>query len=330
MKKYNFKEFAISSWAIDNRITIFLLALVITVAGLVSFNALPKENFPEIQWPVIYVSTPYPGTSAGDIENLITRKIEKEVKGVEGIKEINSTSVQDFSSVFVEFETEVDIDKAKREVQEAVDRAKSDLPSDLPNDPQVVDINLSEIPIMFLNVTGPYDNVTLKGYAEELQDEIEQMGEILRVDLVGAPERQIEVDVDLYAMQARGLTLGDVESAISNENVIISGGEIDINRQKVAVRLDGELESAEEIRNLVLRSNRGTTAYLKEVASVEDGFKDKESYARLGSEPVMTLNVIKKAGENLVDASDEIKAIIADFEAERLPDNVNVIISGDQ
>lgn len=131
-----FREFIVSSWAIDNRITIFLLTIVITVAGLASFNALPKENFPEIQWPVIYVSTPYPGTSAGDIENLVSRKIEKEIKGIEGIKEINSTSIQDFSSVFVEFETDVDLDEAKREVQEAVDRAKGELPSDLPNDPQ--------------------------------------------------------------------------------------------------------------------------------------------------------------------------------------------------
>ncbi|MEO1450405.1 MAG: efflux RND transporter permease subunit, partial [Bacteroidota bacterium] len=192
-----FREFIVSSWAIDNRITIFLLTIVITVAGLASFNALPKENFPEIQWPVIYVSTPYPGTSAGDIENLVSRKIEKEIKGIEGIKEINSTSIQDFSSVFVEFETDVDLDEAKREVQEAVDRAKGELPSDLPNDPQVIDINLSEIPIMFLNVSGPYDNVTLKRYAEMLQDEIESMQEILRVDILGAPEREIHIDLNL-------------------------------------------------------------------------------------------------------------------------------------
>lgn len=330
MKKYNFKEFPISSWAIDNRITVYLLTLVIAVAGMVAFNTLPKENFPEVQWPVIYVSTPYPGTSASDIENLVSRKIEKELKGVEGIKEINSTSVQDFSSVFVEFETDVDLDEAKREVQEAVDRAKSELPSDLPSDPEVVDINLSEIPIMFLNVTGPYDNVTLKGFAEELQEEIEGMGEIKRVDLVGAPEREIQVNVDLYSLQTKGLTLGDVESAIANENVIISGGEIDINRQKVAVRVNGEFESAEEILDLVVRSNRGATAYLREVAEVKDGFKDKESYARLDANPVLTLNVIKKAGENLVDASDEIKTILAEFEGERFPENVDVIISGDQ
>ena len=329
-QKFNFKEFPISSWAIDNRVTIFLLTMVIAVAGLVTFNALPKENFPEIQWPVIYVSTPYPGTSAGDIENLVSRKIEKELKGVEGIKEINSTSVQDFSSVFVEFETDVDLEEAKREVQEAVDRAKSDLPNDLPNDPQVIDINLSEIPIMFVNVSGPYDNVTLKRYAEELQDEIEQMGEIQRVDLLGAPQREVQINVDLYRMEASGLTLGDIESSISRENVIISSGEIDINRQKVAVRLNGEFESIEEIQNLVLRSNKGSTAYLKEIADVSDSFREKESYARLDGESVLTLNVIKKAGENLVDAADEIKGIIADFEENRFPEPVNITVSGDQ
>lgn len=329
-KKYNFKEFAISSWAIDNRITIFLLTLVIAVAGMVSFNVLPKENFPEIQWPVIYVSTPYPGTSAGDIENLVSRKIEQELKGVEGIKEINSTSIQDFSSVFVEFETDVDLDEAKREVQEAVDRAKGELPSDLPSDPQVIDINLSEIPIMFVNVSGPYDNLTLKRYAEDLQDEIESLGEIQRVDLLGAPEREIQINVDLYKMQAVGLTLSDIENTIGRENVIISSGEIEMGKQKVAVRLNQEFESVEEIRNLVLRSNKGATAYLKEIAEVKDGFRDKESYARLDGQSVLTLNIIKKAGENLVDAADDIKEILAEYESERFPENVTITISGDQ
>ncbi|MEL6651513.1 MAG: efflux RND transporter permease subunit, partial [Bacteroidota bacterium] len=169
MKKNNFREFVLSSWAIDNRTTIFLLTIVIAVSGMLAYKFLPKENFPEIQWPVILVSTPYPGTAAKDMENLVSRKIEKELKGIDGVKEINSTSIQDFSSVFVEFETDVDLDEAKRQVQEAVDRAKSDLPNDLPTDPMVIDIDLSEIPIMQLIVSGPFDNVTLKRYSEDIK-----------------------------------------------------------------------------------------------------------------------------------------------------------------
>ncbi len=330
--KDSFEEFIVSSWSIDNRVTIFLLAIVITIAGLVSFNALPKENFPEIQWPVIFVSTPYPGTSAGDIENLVTRKIEKEIKGIEGIKDINSTSVQDFSSVFVEFETDVDLDKAKREVEDAVKRASSELPNDLPSDPQVNDINLSEIPIMFLNVSGPFDNVTLKRYAEDLQDELEQRlsKSILRVDLVGALEREVQINVDLYKMQATSVSFSDIEQSVANENVIISGGELDLVDQSLAVRLIGEFESSQEIGELLVRSGLGNAVRLGDIAEVVDGFKERESYARLNGQPVLTLNVIKKAGENLVDAADEIKLIIEELQANRFPDELDITISADQ
>ncbi|MEO0897519.1 MAG: efflux RND transporter permease subunit [Bacteroidota bacterium] len=331
-EKKSYREFPISSWAIDNRITIFIITAIILLAGPLVFQSLPKENFPEIKFPVIFVSTIYPGTSAGDMENLVTRNIEKEIQGISGIKEVNSTSIQDFSSVFVEFETDVDLDEAKREVEDAVNRAKADLPDDLPRDPSVNDINLSEIPIMFLNVTGPYDNVTLKRYAEEIQDEIEQNLKkyILRLDLVGAPEREIQINVDLYKMELAAIALGDIEQAIASENVIISGGELDIANQKVAVRLNGEFESIEELKEVVVRSARGNIIKLGDLADVKDTFKDRASYARLNGEPVLTLNVIKKAGENLVDAADQIKALIDEMEEERFPEDLDIIVSVDQ
>ncbi|MCI4667797.1 MAG: efflux RND transporter permease subunit [Bacteroidia bacterium] len=327
-----FREFPISSWAIDNRTTIFVVTIIIFLAGPRVFNSLPKENFPEIQWPVIFVSTVYPGTSAGDMETLVTRKIEKEIQGISGIKDINSTSIQDFSSVFVEFETDVDLDEAKREVEDAVNRAKQELPEDLPNDPSVNDINLSEIPIMFLNVTGPYDNVTLKKYAEEIKDEIEQNLKkyILRLDLVGAPEREIQINVDLYKLELAHLTLTDIEQTVASENIIVSGGEVDISDQKVAVRLNSEITSIAELEGLVIRSSVGNSVTLRDIAEVKDTFKERASYARLDGKPVLTLNVIKKAGENLVEASDRIKEIVSDMEENRFPDDLDIIISVDQ
>ncbi|GAB4419153.1 MAG: efflux RND transporter permease subunit [Bacteroidia bacterium] len=332
MKNKPFKEFIVSSWAIDNRVTVFLLTGIIVITGLLTFNALPKENFPEIQWPVIFVSTPYPGTSAEDIENLVTRKIEKELKGIEGVKEINSTSIQDFSSVFVEFETDVDLIEAKREVEDAVNRAKSELPNDLPSDPQVVDINLSEIPIMFINVSGPFDNVTLKRYAEDIKDEIENQlkKEILRVDIVGAPQREIQVNVDLLKMEAAGVSFDNIEQTVSSENVIISGGEISMGMQKMAVRLNGEINTIEELSNLVIRAGKGNIVYLRDIATIVDGYKERDSYARLNGQPVLTLNIIKKAGENLVQASDKIKALVQDMSDKRFPANLTVTISADQ
>ncbi len=329
MKK--FREFGISSWAIGNRTTIYLLLAAIFLAGVTSFNTLPKENFPEIDFPMIFVATPYPGTSPTDIEKLVNKKIEKELKGIKGVKEINSSAFQDYGNVFVEFEPDVDIPEAKREVQEAVDRAKSELPSDLPNDPMVQDINLSEIPIMTINLSGPYDKVALKKFAEELQDEIENdVEEILRADIIGALEQEVQVDVDLYKMQQAWVTFGDIEQAIANENVIISGGEVNIARQKVAVRLNSEVKSAEAIGNLKVRSGKGHSLYLRDIATVTDGFKEQESYARLDGQPVITLSIIKKASKNLVDAATKIHALIGEVQEDRFPDNLSINVAQDQ
>lgn len=305
--------------------------MAIVLAGATAYNSLPKENFPEIDFPMIFVATPYPGTSPSDIEKLVNKKIEKELKGIKGVKEINSSAFQDYGNVFVEFEPDVDIPEAKREVQEAVDRAKSELPTDLPNDPQVQDINLSEIPIMTINLSGPYDKVALKNFAEELQDDLEnEVEEILRADIIGALEQEVQVDIDLYKMQQAWVTFGDVESAIANENVIISGGEINMGRQKVAVRLNSELKSAEAISNLMVRSGKGHSLYLRDIATVTDGFKEQESYARLNGDPVITLSVIKKGSKNLVDASIKIQALLKRLQEDKFPQNLTVTIAQDQ
>lgn len=330
MPKYSFRQFFASSWAIDNRVTIFLLTAVIMLAGLVSYQIVPKENFPEVAFPIILVSTPYPGTSSQDMENLVTRNLEKELKGLEGIKEITSTSVQDFSTIIVEFETNVDLNQAKLDVQEAVDNAGSNLPGDLPADPMVIEANVSEVPIMFLNVSGNYDQVSLKKYAEELQDKIEELQEIQRVDLVGAPEREIQINVDVYKMEAASISFGDIEQAIAGENVIISGGELNINNRKVSVRLDGEFRSVEEISKVVVRSSTGNALYLADIAEIKDGFKETESIARVNGEPGLTLNIIKKPGENLLDAAGRIDEIILELKQSRFPDGVSITKLADQ
>ncbi|MEM6262341.1 MAG: efflux RND transporter permease subunit [Bacteroidota bacterium] len=328
--KYNFREFPLSSWAIDNRITIFLLTLIIVFGGLATYRSLPKENFPEIQWPVIYVSVPYPGTSPEDVEILINQEIENELQSIKGIKEITSVAIQDYGSVFVEFETDVDLKEAKRNVQESVDKAKPDLPSDLPSDPSVMDINFSEIPIMFINISGNYDKVALKAFAEDLQDELEDIREILRVDIVGALEQEVQVNVDLYKMQAASIAFQDIENTIAGENIIISGGELDIEDQQVAIRVNGEFERVEQIRNLLVKGGKGNSVYLHEIAEVVDGFEDQESFARLDGEPVITLNVVKKAGRNLIAASDKVKERIEELKATRYPERLTLTVSANQ
>ncbi len=324
------KEFKPTSWSIDNKVSIYVATAIICLAGVMTYNALPKENFPEVVFPQIYVATVYPGASPTDVENLVTKQIEKQVKSIAGVKKVTSNSVQDFSNVIIEFQTNVEVKEAKREVQEAVDKAKPDLPTDLPDDPQVIDIDISEVPIMNVNLSGDYDLQTLKKYAEQMQDRIESLTEIRRVDIVGALDREIQINVDLFKAALAGVSLDDISAAINYENRIISGGQLSVSGMKRSLSVNGEYLSAEEIGNTVVGSIKGGKIYLNDVAEVIDSHKEQESYARLDGKNVITLNVIKRGGENLIDASDKIFGIVDDFEANILPPGVKVTVTADQ
>lgn len=324
------KEFKPTSWAIDNRVSIYIATIFICLAGVMTYISLPKENFPEVVFPQIFVATVYPGASPTDIENLISKEIEKEMKSISGVKKIRSNSVQSFSNIIVEFETDIDVDKAKQEVSDAVDRAKPNLPSDLKDDPQVIEIDISEVPIMNVNLSGDYDLQTLKKYAEQMQDAIEGIREIRRVDIVGALTREIQINVDMFRLASAGVSLDDIENAVRGENVIIPGGQLSVDGMKRSLTVNGEYTSAEQLSNTVVGSTKGGKIYLKDIASVVDSHKEQESFARLDKKNVVTLNVIKRSGENLVIASDQINEIVKNFKANILPPGVEVTITADQ
>lgn len=324
------KEFRPTSWAIDNKVSIYVATVIICIAGIFTYISLPKENFPEVIFPQIYVATPYPGAAPTDIENLITKHIEKQVKSISGVKKISSNSIQNFSNVIIEFETDVDVDEAKREVSDAVDRAKPDLPTNLPDDPIVQEIDISEVPIMFVNLSGDYDLKTLKRYAEMMQDRFEGISEIRRVDIVGALDREIQINVDIYKAALAGVDLNDIAQAIGGENVLIPGGQVSVDGMKRSLSVNGEYTDAREISNTVIGSINGGKVYLKDIAQVIDSHKEQESFARLDKENVITLNVIKRSGENLIDASDQIREIIAEYENGILPRGLKVTVTADQ
>jgi multidrug efflux pump len=330
MEKKKFKEFFATSWAIDNKTSIYVLAIFISLLGIQSYRNIPKEQFPEIIIPTILVNTVYPGTSPTDMENLVTRPIEKQLKGVAGVKKITSNSLQDFSTVVIEFNTDVDVAVAKQRVKDAVDKAASDLPSNLPKNPDVMEIDFSEIPIMYIQLSGNYDLERLKKYAEDAQDRIEGLKEITRVDIVGALEREIQIDADIFRMQAANVTFSDIERAVSSENMTISAGNISSYGMKRSIRVVGQFKDIEVIRNLAFKSSSGALVYLKDIATITDGFKEQESYSRLNGQNVITLNVIKKSGQNLINAADKIKDIInKDLVVKVYPSDVKVTITGD-
>ena len=330
MEKKN-KEFFATSWAIDNKISVYVLVFIIAVFGLINYYTIPKEQIPEIVIPMIDINTIYPGTSPSDMENLVTRPLEKNLKSMSGVKKITSRSVQDFSAIIVEFNTGIEIKDAKQKVKDAVDKTKKDLPTD-PSfiDPSVMEIDLSEIPIQYINLSGDIPLDRLKKYADDMQDRIESLKEITRVEIGGALTREIQVDLDMYKMKAASLTFRDVEQAVSLNNMTVSGGNIDLQQMSRSIRVVGEVTDIDQIRNIILSTGSGALVKLRDIATVRDGFHQPENFARYNGKNVVTLNVIKKSGQNLLDASDKIKAIIADMQKTKLPSNLIIQVTGDQ
>lgn len=324
------KEFKVSSWSIDNKTSIYVLTIIITIAGLLAYQSLPKEQFPEVVFPQMYVSTVYAGASPTDIENTVAKPLEKKLKSISGVKKITSNSVQDFSSILVEFATDVDVPVAKQKVKDAVDEAKQDLPKDLTQEPRVIEMDVSQIPIMNVNVSGPYDLDKLKNYSEDLKDRIEGLKEITRVDVIGALTREIQINVDKFKMEAANVTMEDIERAVAFENTTVSGGSVQMDGMKRTISMKGEFEDVRQISDILIRSGSGAKVYLKDLAEVKDTHEEKETFARLGGDNVITLNVIKRSGENLIHSSDKIREIVKEMEETKFPKNLKVTITGDQ
>jgi multidrug efflux pump subunit AcrB len=331
LDKAKIKEFLPTSWAIDNKTSIYVLAFLISVLGLMNYYFIPKEQYPQVIIPYIIVNTPYPGTSPEDIENLVTRPIEKQLKSIADVKKMTSNSVPDYSSIIVEFDPKIAITDAKQRVRDAVDKSKTDLPNDLPDQPQILDVDISEFPVMYINISGNYSLDKLKKFADIAQDKIEGVKEITRVDIVGALEREIQINADIFKMEAARVTFSNIEQAVAAENLTISGGSININGTKNTVRLKGQFQSVETLKNIVIHSSSGAFVKLSDLAEIKDDFKEQESFARLDGNNVITLNVIKKSGANLLDASDQIDNIVENqLKGKVFPSDLTVTLTGNQ
>lgn len=329
--KGKFKQFKPTTWSIKNRTSIYLLMVFISLIGITQFVTLPKEQFPDLVIPKIYIQTIYVGNSPKDMENLVTQPIEKQLKSISGIKidKITSTSVQDYSAIIIDFDASEKVDIALQKVKDAVDKAKPDLPTDLTEEPSVMDINLSDLPIMAINMSGDYDPMRLKEIADEMQDRLEELPEINRVDIVGAVEREFQINVDNYRMQSANITFDDIANAVARENMDVSGGLLEVGNMKRSMQLKGQFKTAADIEKIVVRNTSGNPIYLKDIATIKDTTKEKESYARLEGKNVITLNVIKRSGENLIETAEKIKTNLEELKKTFLPPDLKVVITGD-
>ncbi|MFC1751910.1 efflux RND transporter permease subunit [Thermoproteota archaeon] len=318
----------LSNTAIKNHLTVFVFVILIVFIGINAYLSMPREAAPDIEIPYIFVTTFYLGVSPTDMETLITNPIEKKLKGLNGVKEIQSISRDSVSSIFIEFYTDIDIDDALRKVKDKIDTVKAELPEDA-EDPEVIEFNLSDFPMMVINVSGEYDLAKLKITAEKLQDKIETVSGVLEVTLSGGLEREIQILVDRYKLGKYSLSLNKISDAIKAENINIPGGTIDLGQSKYLVRVPGEFKSVEEINNVVIDAPDGHPIYLKDVALVRDYFKEKTTHARVNNIESVALSVQKRSGENVIRIANEIKALL-EKEAPKLPKTTSISFHADQ
>jgi len=328
------KHFGISAWAVANRTSVYVMIGIIVIIGLISYTSMPKESFPEIKQPTIFVNTPYPGNSPIDIENLVSRPIEKQINTISGLKKLTSTSIQDFSIIVAEFELDNPTAEVLQEVKDAVDRAKAELPSDLPVDPSVTELNFSDMPVMNVNLSGDYSQDKLKEFAEMLQDKFESLPEVSAADISGLTEEEVEISVNRLKMESLEISLNDVENAIRGENLTMSGGDIksiegsDITRRNV--RIDGEFKNYTDLLDVIIKNEFQNIVYLRDIATVKFGQKEPTSFARLNQNPVVAIDIKKKSGANLINAAEAIQNIVAKAKKSGLPKDLEVVITNDQ
>ena len=329
--KNKIKEFKLSTLSIKNTKTVFLLTLIILLGGVMAYNTMPKENFPELQVPEIYVGIAKPGSSPQFMAEKISKEIEKEIGGLKYVDEINSNCVNGYTTIRVKFDFKITADKALQKVKDAVDKARSkkDFPQ-LPVEPNIFELDPSQIPILNINLRGN-NAIVLKEVAEILEDKIEDLPEISEVDIRGIQEQQMRIEVDPIKSQAVNVTLDDIQNAVNSEHQTISGGEMLMNGVRKTIRIEGEFKDAKELKRIVVKQDDFSPVYLEDVAEVFFGNGDTTSYAREFGMPVVMLDVKKQGGENLLDASDKINQLLDEaIKDGTIPSNVSISKTGDQ
>lgn len=325
------KEFGLSNWSVSNLKTVFLIAAIIILGGYISYTGMPKENFPELQIPEIYVGIAKPGSSPKVIEKEITKPIEKEINTIKNIDEISSTSIHGYATIRIKFDFSVNVDEALRKVKDAIDKARSEPEfPELPVEPNVFELDPSDMPILNINLRGA-DAKILKEVGEELEDRIEDLSEISEVDIRGVQEEEMRIDVDRLKAEAVNVSLDDIQNAISAEHMTVSGGELLAYGMRKSIRIEGEFADADELKEIIVKQDDYDPVYLKDIADVYFGNADTTSYAREWGEDVIMLDIKKQAGKNLLDAADKIRALVKKAQADgTIPANVKVSLTNDQ
>jgi multidrug efflux pump len=329
------KEFGISTWAINNRVTVYIFTILIVITGLLAYNSMPREDFPEIIENKIYISSVFPGNSAEDVEKLIIKPLEKEIKNISGVEKIVSNSYQDYGMIIAEFGDAVTIEQAKRKVKDKVDNVKAS--TEWPNldngskvEPSVFELNVSEeVPILNINLQGNYTTQQLKKYAELIQDDVEEIPEIKKADILGVDDKEVEIAVDIFKMTAAQVSFDEIQNAVKYENMTLSGGNLISQGSRNNIRIVGEIKDPNELQNIVVKSFGGTV-YLKDIATVSFKEKEKTTFAREKGKEVVMISLKKRSGQNMISAIEQVKERLEEAKKNYLPGDLKMQLTNDQ
>ncbi|WP_319468393.1 efflux RND transporter permease subunit [uncultured Pseudodesulfovibrio sp.] len=319
----------INTAALKRQSTVMVLLVFIIIAGIVSYTSLPRESDPDITIPYIFVVTNFEGVAPEDMETLVTMPIERKLKGLSDTKEISSVSDDGVSIIKVEFTPNVDIDDALQKVRDKVDQAKPDLPNDLPDEPVINEVNLSEMPILNVVLSGPFSLKRLKVFAEDLEDRIESVQGVLDAKIIGGLEREIHVEFDMDRVAFYNIPLSSLLNSVKNANVNTPGGSVEIGQAKYLVRVPEDFKHPDEIDRIVVHEQDGRPVYLRDVATIRDHYKDPTSISRINGVQSVTIEVKKRAGENIIEIIDTVKKILKE-QKEVLPPTLKINLTADQ
>ena len=309
--------------------TVLLALAVVLIAGLYAYLTIPKEAEPDIEIPNIYVSIRYEGISPEDSERLLVRPMEQELRSIEGIKEMTSAAYEGGANVLLEFDAGVDTNEALADVREKVDKAKAEIPSEA-DEPTVTEVKMSRFdPMLVLNLAGNVSERTLTTIAKDLKEKIEGVSGVLEVNLVGDREELMEVVVDPLAMESYGLDQAQIIRFISLNNRLVAAGSLQSDEGDFPVKVPGVVEDVNDVLNMPIKAVGERVVHFKDIAEVRRTYKDPQSYARLNGKPALTLEVVQRAGANIIDTIARVKAIVAD-EQSSWPAEMTVVASRDK
>jgi CzcA family heavy metal efflux pump len=315
--------------ALKRQVTVLALLVIIVVAGLYSYATLPRESFPDITIPYVFVTTTYEGVAPADMEELITIPIERKLKGIDDVEEIRSTSAEGLSTVAIKFLPKIDLDDALQKVRDKVDQAESDLPADLQDDPVIKEVNFSDMPVIRVVLSGPFSLRRLQNLAEDIQDRLESISGVLEARLTGGLEREIHVEFDLDRVRAYNVPFSSIVGSLTNSNVNMPGGSMDIGEGKYLVRVPEDFQHPSEIFSIVAFVRDGKPVYLRDLAIITDAYKDPLTRSRINREKSVTIGVLKRSGENIVRVTDEVKRVVNEMRPE-LPQTLRIDLTADQ